>query len=110
MICETYVQFFKSLSDPTRLDLIKSLKEKSKNVSELSKGLKLEQSRVSHNRRKLKELGFVNVEKKGKQRVYSLDEKTILPLLKLIDKHVDTYYKHYCKCKGKDKRKRWSNT
>ncbi len=106
MICETYVQFFSSLSDPSRLEIIKSLRESPKNVSILSKELKYEQSRVSHNLRKLKQLGFVTYKPNGKERIYEID-KSINPLLKLIDTHVDTYYKHYCKCRGEEKKKRW---
>ena len=107
MICNTYVKFFTSLSDPAKLEIIKSLREGPKNVGNLSKILKFEQSRVSHNLRKLKELGFINVRPKGKERIYEIDKKTILPLLKLIDGHVDVYYKHYCRCKGEAKKKRW---
>jgi len=29
----------------------------------------------------------VNVKQKGKERVYSLNEDTIIPILKLVDKH-----------------------
>ena len=107
MICNTYVQFFTSLSDPARLEIIKTLRESPKNVTQISEKLKFEQSRVSHNLRKLKELGFINVRPNGKERIYSIDKKTMEPLLKLIDKHVDTYYRHYCKCRGKDKIERW---
>jgi len=106
-MCATYVQFFQSLADPTRLEIIKQLRSGPKNVSELSTTLKFEQSRLSHNLRKLKELGFVTVTPKGKQRIYGIDKNTILPLLKLIDGHVNTYYKHYCKCVGKAKKERW---
>jgi len=108
MICETYIQFFQSLVNPTRLEIIKVLRQQPRTVSELSKELKFEQSRVSHNLRKLKELGFVTVTPKGKERIYEVDKKTMAPLLKLIDKHVDTYYKHYCKCSGEEKKKRWA--
>ncbi len=108
MICKTYIHFFKTLADPTKLDIIKSLRENSKNVSQLCKELGLEQSRTSHNLRKLKELGFVDVKPDGKERIYEIDKKTIVPLLKLIDNHVDLYYKHYCKCRGETKRKRWT--
>ena len=110
MICNTYVQFFTSLSDPARLEIIKTLRESPKNVTQISEKLDFEQSRVSHNLRKLKELGFINVRPNGKQRIYEVDKKTMEPLLKLIDKHVDTYYKHYCKCTGKDKIERWRNS
>lgn len=107
MICNTYIQFFSTLADPTKLEIIRLLKEKPKNVGQICEELKFEQSRVSHNLRKLKELGFVKVEPQGKQRVYGIDKKTIKPLLNLIDKHVDTYYHVYCKCKGNAKAKRW---
>lgn len=98
MICNRYVQFFSSLSDKTRLEIIKILRERDQSVGELCEKTEFEQSRVSHNLKKLKELGFVNVEKKGKQRVYSLDKTTVAPLLELIDKHVEKYYTHYCRC------------
>jgi ArsR family transcriptional regulator, zinc-responsive transcriptional repressor len=108
MICETYVQFFKTLADPAKLEIIKLLKESEMNVSQLCSTTKFEQSRVSHNLRKLKDLGFVTVKPNGKERVYDIDRKTILPLLELIDRHVDKYYHRYCKCKGEEKKKRWS--
>ena len=107
MICNTYNKFFSTLADPSKLEIIKLLRRKPMTVSDLSKQLSFEQSRVSHNLRKLKELGFVTVTPSGKQRVYRIDKKTILPLLNLIDKHVDTYCKHYCRCIGEEKKKRW---
>ncbi|MBR9699337.1 winged helix-turn-helix transcriptional regulator [Candidatus Woesearchaeota archaeon] len=110
MICNTYIQFFQNLSDPTKLEIIKLLREGSKSVNEICKQLKFEQSRVSHTLKKLKEMGFVTMTPKGKQRIYGLDTATILPLLRLTDKHVDAYYKHYCKCKGITKKERWAST
>lgn len=107
MICNTYVQFFSNLADPTRLEIIKELRNEDLCVGEIVKKTSFEQSRVSHNLKKLKELGFVVDRKEGKKRIYSLEKKTIHPLLKLIDKHVDTYYAHYCKCTGEEKQKRW---
>jgi len=107
MICKTYIHFFRTLADPTKLDIIKTLRGGPRSVLDLSATLKIEQSRASHNLRKLKNQGFVTVTPNGKQRIYEIDKKTILPLLKLIDGHVDVYYKHYCKCKGEAKKKRW---
>jgi ArsR family transcriptional regulator len=108
MICETYIQFFSSLSDATRLEIIKLLRQQEMSVSQLCEESGFEQSRVSHNLRKLKELGFVQSKQDGKKRIYSLEKKTMAPLLNLIDLHVDKYYKHYCKCSGKEKINRWS--
>lgn len=108
MICNTYKFFFGTLADESKLNILKALKKGSKTVSELQAELKSEQSCVSHNLRKLKQLGFVHSKIKGKYREYSIDKKTISPLLILIDKHVDTYYKHYCRCVGKAKKTRWN--
>ena len=109
MICNTYIQFFSTLADPTKLEILRLLREESKSVNQICEELGFEQSRVSHNLIKLKELGFIDVEPHGKQRFYSIDKKTIKPLLNLINKHVDNYYHKYCECKGNAKLNRWGN-
>ena len=100
MICNSYEIFFKIMADKSKLEVLNLLSKGPKNVSELSKKLGFEQSRVSHTLRVLKDRHFVAVTQKGKERIYSLDQEIMVPLLRLIDKHVDRYYKHYCKCKG----------
>ncbi len=107
MNCETYKRFFGTLADPTKLTILQSLEREPLTVSEICVVLDMEQSRVSHNLRTLKDLGFVSCTVEGRSRRYTLDEKTIKPLLALIQGHVDTYYKHYCKCRGVAKQQRW---
>lgn len=94
---KTYHIFFTNLANQLRIKIISSLKEKEKNVGELSDSLKVEQSKISHALRLLRNCNIVNVKQVGKQRIYSLNKKTILPILKLIDKHS----KRFCggKCK-----------
>jgi len=70
-----YEKFFKTLSNKTRYDIIRLLIKGSKSVNEISKTLKFEQSRVSHNLKRLECYGFVISICKGKQRIYSLDKK-----------------------------------
>ena len=82
----TYHIFFSKLSNKLRIDIISSLEKKPKSVSELSDELKIEQSKLSHALKELKNCNIVKVEKKGKQRIYSLS-KTIIPILKLIGCH-----------------------
>jgi len=91
----TYHIFFSNLSNPLRISIITSLKEKEKNVTELSRKFKIEQSKVSHALASLKSCRIVDVKQKGKERIYSLNKKTIIPILKLIDKHASTF----CDCK-----------
>ena len=92
----TYHIFFNNLANPLRIKIVTSLKDKEKNVTELSKELKVEQSKVSHALRNLKSCKIVDVKQKGKERIYSLNKKTIVPMLKLIDKHA----KSFCDCKN----------
>ena len=60
-------------------------------VNEICASINEEQSKVSHNLKKLTECHFLDVKQEGKSRIYSLNEKTIVPLLKLVEKHVTTY-------------------
>ena len=93
---KTYHVFFKNLASPARVQIISKLSENPSSVNELSQKLKIEQSKLSHALASLKKCKVVNVKQKGKQRIYSLNKKTIVPMLKLIDKHA----KSFCECGG----------
>lgn len=93
---KTYHIFFSKLANPLKISILASLKEKSKSVLELSKDLKIEQSKLSHALASLRGCNIVNVVKKGKKRIYNLNKKTILPMLKLIDKHEKCYCEKCC--------------
>ncbi len=83
----TYHLFFTNLANPLKIDLILSLREKEKNVSELKKELHVEQSKISHALASLRTCNIVKTKQKGKERIYSLNKKTIVPMLNLIEKH-----------------------
>jgi ArsR family transcriptional regulator len=91
----TYHIFFANFSNVLKIDIILLLRKKEKNVTELSESLKVEQSKISHALSSLKNCNIVNVKQKGKQRTYSLNKKTVIPMLNLIDKHAKTF----CECK-----------
>ena len=93
----TYHVFFMNLANPLRIEIISALKQKNMNVSELSKALGVEQSKLSHALGNLRECNIVNAQQKGKERVYSLNRKTILPMLKLIDEHARLNCKGECR-------------
>jgi DNA-binding transcriptional ArsR family regulator len=90
-----YHVFFTNLANPLKIDIIIALKEKGSSVGEIAEKLKVEQSKVSHALALLKKCKIVNVEEKGKQRIYSLNKKTIIPMLNMIDEHS----KYFCNCK-----------
>jgi DNA-binding transcriptional ArsR family regulator len=83
----TYHIFFTNLANPLKIDIILSLRKGDKNVSEIVKELEVEQSKLSHALNNLRKCKIVEMKKKGKQRIYSLNKETIVPMLELIDKH-----------------------
>ena len=91
---KTYHVFFRNLANPIRINIITELRENPSSVTELSNKLKIEQSKLSHALSALKKCNIVDVKQKGKQRIYSLNKKTIAPMLDLIDKHA----KIFCEC------------
>jgi len=91
--------FLKALSNETRLLVLESLRTGPKCVSEISGSLGFEQSRTSHSLKCLCNCGFVEVKRKGKKRIYSLNKKTIIPLFETIDKHVAMYGRRLVTCK-----------
>jgi len=88
---KAYKLFFGTLTSGIRLDLINSLRKSPRTVSDLQKENKIEQTIVSHNLRRLKRCGFVDVKKEGKYRLYYLNKDTIEPLMRIIDKHMEKY-------------------
>ncbi len=88
---EAYKMFFATLANDTRLSIIQTLRKKPLNVSEIVAKTNFEQSLISHNLKVLEYHGMVFKEKKGKFRYYSVNEKTIIPLLAMIDLHTHKY-------------------
>jgi len=87
MKCNAYHVFFRNLSNATRILIITELKEKPMSVNELAEKINVEQSKLSHALANLKSCNLVESKQSGKKRIYFLNKKTILPILKIIDKH-----------------------
>ncbi len=92
-----YDIFFKTLSNPTRIEILHALVRRPKNVYELTRELNCDQSTISHNMRRLLNCGFVSFLRKGKHKFFYINKQTILPLLKLIDAHTQKYCIHLLK-------------
>ena len=100
MKSHTYHIFFTNLANELKIRIIINLRDKEKNVTELSKELKIEQSKISHALSSLRCCSIVKVKQKGKKRIYYLNKKTIIPILNLIDKHSKTFCDGSCQmCK-----------
>ena len=98
----SYREFFATLSGDSRLEILQYLKDAgAKNVSEIAKGTGQEQSAVSHSLKKLLSCQCVHVEVRGKNRYYSLNSDTIVPLLRLADQHIQNFCRNECQhCSG----------
>ncbi len=90
---KTYHLFFSKLASSLKVEIIALLKknEKGLSVSEIRTNMWIEQSKLSHALADLRSCRIVNVKQKGKQRIYSLNKETILPILEIIDKHAKSY-------------------
>ncbi len=96
---------FETLSNQTRIKILKKLSEKPRSVSELVSELEIEQSRLSHSLQMLRDCNYVDVKQVGKKRIYSLKENVLEKkegnLFEVIDAHVQEYCHNNCtKIKG----------
>ena len=91
-----YKLFFGTLGNDIRLKILNALVKKPKNVTELTNELGFDQTTISKNLKRLTTCGFIHNSREGKFSIYSLNKKTILPLLKLIDRHTKKYCRHLC--------------
>jgi DNA-binding transcriptional ArsR family regulator len=97
-LSETCYLFFSTLSNPTRLAILELLRDKPKNVTQISNALGQEQSMVSHNLKPLIRCCFVFTERRWRERVYSLNKETMESLFKVIENHVEKYCPKRGKC------------
>lgn len=88
--------FFTTLSNPTRLAILELLKKGPRSVTEIATTLRQEQSMISHNLKPLVRCGFVFVEPRWKERIYSINKETMEPLFEIITKH----FNKYCALRG----------
>jgi len=106
MKCYSYIEFFETFANRTRIEIIETLMKRPMSVSEICEATKQEQSNISHNLKILADCNFVTVEQQGKQRIYTLNKNTIAPIMKLVDNHVTANCYNNCKLVHKPKMER----
>ena len=102
-ISDACYRFFSTLANPTRLAALETLMDKPMNVTQLAETLGQEQSMVSHNLRPLVRCQFVHVERKGRERFYSINHETVDPLFKVIENRVVNYCPSGGECLDREK-------
>ena len=96
MKCSSYYMFFDTISNKTRMAIIESLLKGDKSVNEICDDVGEEQSKVSHSLKRLMDCNFLDVKREGKKRIYSLNQETVVPILRLVDKHVSKFCDKSC--------------
>lgn len=79
---------FKVLGDPTRLRIVTALEGEEMCVCDIAAYLKLTESAVSHQLRRLRELNLIKNRREGQILFYSLDDSHVKDLLKTGLDHV----------------------
>ena len=81
-------EFYKILSDPTRLKIILTLLEKEKCVQEISKVTEMSQTAISYQLRILRVSRIVKFKRKGQFTYYSLDDDHVKEVFELGFNHI----------------------
>ncbi|APT72617.1 ArsR family transcriptional regulator [Thermosipho affectus] len=84
-------EFFKVLSDQTRLKILLALSEKECNVTELQKITNSTQSTVSHQLRILRQTNLVRYKKIGRNVYYRLYDEHIVVIIKYAIEHIQEF-------------------
>ncbi len=81
-------EFFRALSDPSRVRLISALSQGEQNVSTLAEAVGISESAVSHHLRGLRQMRMVRPRKEGRQVFYALDDEHVNELFQRGLEHV----------------------
>ncbi|MCX6657031.1 MAG: metalloregulator ArsR/SmtB family transcription factor [Candidatus Bathyarchaeota archaeon] len=79
--------FFSTLANPTRLAILETLRQHPMNVTKIAEALDQEQSMVSHNLRTLEKCNLVSGERRGKEKIYSINPETVEGIFKVVENH-----------------------
>ena len=103
-----YGACFETLANELRVEILRELEKKESSVLDLAEKLKVEQSRLSHALKTLRDCNYVDFEVKGKERLYFLNQgvkkgleessgKSNLAVFAFIDSHIEQHCQHECK-------------
>jgi DNA-binding transcriptional ArsR family regulator len=104
---EAYYLIFSALANRSRLAIIDVLKDGPKTVIEISKALEQEEDLIAHNLKPLKKCMLVQVQKSGKEPLYSINKEIVEPLSEMLSFHVNKYCPGLEKCISHQKLKEY---
>lgn len=84
----SYYRFFSNFSNRTKSDILNLLRDGPLSVNDIAAKMGGEQSKISHSLRDLRGCNILKVRNEGKQRIYSLNEETVIPIMEIVERHV----------------------
>jgi DNA-binding transcriptional ArsR family regulator len=81
----TYEVVLNALADPTRRDILESLRASPRSVAELAEGRPVSRPAVSQHLKVLESAGLVSIEQKGVRRIYSVRPEGLAALRAYLD-------------------------
>jgi len=90
--------FFSTLSNPTRLAILEKLRGNPMNVTSLANALGQEQSMVSHNLKTLERCNIVYSQRKGKEKIFSVNPETVEGLFRVVENHAANHCPFHGSC------------
>jgi DNA-binding transcriptional ArsR family regulator len=90
--------FFSTLANPTRLAILETLRNNSMNVTTLAETLGQEQSMISHNLKTLERCNLIASERRGKEKVYSINAETVEGLFRVVENHAANHCPFHGAC------------
>ncbi len=104
---EAYYLFFSTLANRTRLAIIDVLSEGPKNISEISKALEQDETTIAPNLKQLEHCALLRSEGSRKDKLYSLNKETVVPLSELLTFHTSKYCPNLRTCIPTEKLKEY---
>lgn len=86
---ESIARVFKTLGDPSRLEIVTSIGKAARSVTEIVQSTGLSQTLVSFHLRILREAGIVTTRRNGPFILYSLSDQSLLALLTKLSQRVN---------------------
>ncbi len=90
--------FFSTLANPTRLAILEHLRSEPMNVGALVEALGQEQSMVSHNLKTLERCNLVSSERRGKEKIYSINRETVESIFRVVERHAARHCPYHGIC------------
>ena len=90
--------FFSTLANPTRLAILEKLRSTPMNVTDLAEALGQEHSMVSHNLRTLEKCNLVSSVRKGKEKIYTINNETVGGIFKVVENHAENHCPFHGTC------------